>query len=100
MRRNPIRSLLSPDRLCGIAFTAVALFLYKSTAELPFGSLSAPDAGFFPRCLSALLALLGLGLILQPQPTDPAPSAFTMRSSAVPLAAIALLAYAALLNRI
>ena len=100
MRQNPIRSLASPDRICGIAVTAVAVFLYKSAAGLPFGSLSAPDAGFFPKSLSVILALLGIGLLLKPQPTEQVHSTFSLRSSTVPIAAAALLAYAAFLDKI
>ncbi len=100
MRRNPFRLLADSDRACGVVAATTAIFLYISAANLPFGSVSAPDAGFFPKSLSAILAVLGLGLIFQPRPIPREPMDFNLRSWAVPVAALTLLAYAALLDRI
>jgi hypothetical protein len=99
--RPPFRFLAGNfDRACGIVTTAIAAFLYLNTAELPFGTISAPDAGFFPKCLSAILVVLGLGMILRASFETRERAEFTTRSWAVPLAAVALIIYAALLNKV
>jgi hypothetical protein len=88
------------DRVCGIVATSIAIFLYLSARDLPFGTVSAPDSGFFPKILSVLLAVLGLAMMLRPTAGEHQHNRFTRRSWAVPLGAVVLLAYAALLNRV
>jgi hypothetical protein len=88
------------DRACGIVTTSIAAFLYLNTSGLPFGTISAPDAGFFPKCLSAILFFLGLGMILRASFETREPAEFTPRRWAVPLGAVALVIYAALLNKV
>jgi hypothetical protein len=101
MRPNSLRFLAeNSDRICGIVATSVAIFLYLNATDLPFGTVSAPDAGFFPKSLSAILAVLGLGMTVQSRTERHQRAGFTLRSWAVPLAALVLLAYAALLNRV
>jgi hypothetical protein len=97
----PLRFLAKNfDRVCGIVTTSVAAFLYLNTTGLPFGTIGAPDSGFFPKSLSAILAILGLGMILRASFATRERAEFTLRSWAVPLAASALLMYAALLNEV
>jgi hypothetical protein len=101
MRANPLRLLSNnADRTCGAVATAMAIFLYASARDLPLGTVSAPDAGFFPKVLSVLLAILGLGVMLRRHSGAHEHGGFTLRSWAVPLAALVLLAYAALLNSV
>jgi putative tricarboxylic transport membrane protein len=88
------------DRVCGLVTTSIAIFLYLSARDLPFGTVSAPDSGFFPKILSVLLAVLGLAMLLRPTAGEHQHDGFTRRSWAVPLGAVALLAYAALLTRV
>jgi hypothetical protein len=99
--RPPLRFLADNfDRVCGIVTTSVAAFLFLNTTGLPFGKISAPDSGFFPKSLSAILAILGLGMILQASFATRERADFTARSWAVPPAVLALLMYAALLNKV
>ena len=51
------------DRVSGMALLVFALAVAWEAAKLPFGSINAPDAGFFPLSLAVALALLS-GLIL------------------------------------
>jgi hypothetical protein len=99
--RPPLRFLTGNfDRVGGIVTTSIGVFLYLNTTRLPFGTISAPDAGFFPKCLSAILVILGLGMILRASFETRERAEFTPQSWAVPLAAVALIIYAALLNKV
>jgi hypothetical protein len=100
MKSALLRRLSGSDRACGAVATVAAIFLYFSSAGLPLGTLSAPDAGFFPKSLSAMLVVLGFWLMLQPHPATHTTPGFSTRSWAVPLAASSLLAYAGLLDKI
>jgi hypothetical protein len=62
--------------------------------------MSAPDSGFFPKALSVLLVILGLGVMLRRRSDADEHSGFTLRSWAIPLATVVLFAYAALLDRV
>jgi hypothetical protein len=101
MRPNPLRPFASnADFVGGIVTVAIAGFLLLNAHDLPFGTISAPDAGFFPKLLSVILAVTGLGLMARSAFEQPAPPEFTLRSWAVPLGAAALLLYAALIDRL
>jgi Tripartite tricarboxylate transporter TctB family len=101
MRPGSLRILAdNADRVCGIVATSIAIFLYLNARDLPFGTVSAPDSGFFPKILSVLLAVLGLVMVLRPTTGEHQHETFTRRSWAVPLGAVVLFAYAALLNRV
>jgi hypothetical protein len=104
MRSSPFRFIFlaeHPDLIGGTIVTLVAVFLYLNASDLPLGTLSAPDAGFFPKSLSALLAVLGFAMMAQSWAAhNKRRPDFTSRSWAVPLAALVLIAYAALLDRI
>jgi hypothetical protein len=101
MRSNPLRLLVgNADFVGGIITIAVAGFLFLNARDLPFGTISAPDAGFFPKLLSAILAVAGLGLVARSTFEKEALPEFTARSWAVPIGAAALLLYAALIDRL
>ncbi|SDT56164.1 tripartite tricarboxylate transporter TctB family protein [Bradyrhizobium canariense] len=101
MRADSLRFFSdNSDRICGIIATTVAIFLYLNAAGLPFGTMSAPDAGFFPKSLSAIMAVLGVGMMFRSRSGKQEHANFTLRSWAVPLAAVVLLAYALLLNKV
>lgn len=55
-RRNLISS---------IVLLALAITILVNAGRLPFGSLWAPEAGFFPVILGSLLAILSLSLLVQ-----------------------------------
>src|SRR5262245_49289482 len=50
------------DRVAGVVFIGFGAAVYLLSADLPFGSFSAPGAGMLPKL--ALLAMLLLGLLL------------------------------------
>jgi len=54
---------MNADRVSGTALLVFALAIAWEAAKLPFGSINAPDAGFFPLSLAVALALLS-GLIV------------------------------------
>ncbi len=55
-----------PAGIVGAAGVAVLSILYLVEAwDLPFGELSAPDMGFFPKCLGVFTILLCLLLVLR-----------------------------------
>ncbi len=55
-----------PAGIVGAAGVAVLSIVYLLEAwELPFGEVSAPDMGFFPKCLGVFTILLCLLLILR-----------------------------------
>jgi hypothetical protein len=86
-----------PDRLSGTLLLIVALFGLVEARSLPFGSLNAPDAGFFPQVLSGLLFLFSVAIVVHSFSKEAEPADFSRRSWLVPLAAVALIAYAVLL---
>lgn len=53
------------DFFAGLFFTALGLLGLAGAADLEFGSLGAMGPGFFPAVVSALLALMGLLLLLR-----------------------------------
>jgi putative tricarboxylic transport membrane protein len=86
-----------PDRLSGIVLLMVALFAWFESRLLPFGSINAPDAGFFPQSLSALLFLFSGAILVHSFSREMEPADFTRRSWLVPAAGVTLVAYAVLL---
>jgi putative tricarboxylic transport membrane protein len=88
------------DRANGFAVLGLGVFLLFESSGLPFGTLNAPDSGFFPTILSVLLMLFGGALVVLSFWTEAAELDFTWRSWAMPTAGIVLLLYAALLERI
>jgi hypothetical protein len=86
-----------PDRLSGVLLLIVALFAMFEARLLPFGSINAPDAGFFPQSLSVLLFLISVAILIHSFSREMEPADFSRRSWLVPLAAVALVAYAVLM---
>jgi putative tricarboxylic transport membrane protein len=88
-----------------LALVWLLLALFSSVAfyeagKLPFGRLSAPGAGFFPKVLAAMLALVSfMGLLSTFGTNDLSTgSDLRLRWSKILLAVIMLLAFAALLE--
>ena len=99
--KRKIQSLLRhPDCISGVvlmAFSIVALF---DAWRLPFGSVRAPDAGFFPLSLSFLLLLFGGGIVVGSFIKNAEPTHFSARSWQVAIAATAFVFYALVLNKV
>ena len=99
--KRKIQSLLRhPDCISGVVlmtFSIVALF---DAWTLPFGSVRAPDAGFFPLSLSFLLLLFGGGILVGSFINGAEPARFSARSWQVAIAAIAFMLYALVLNKV
>ena len=99
-KRNLQSLVRHPDCLSGVvvvAFSIVALF---DAWKLPFGSLRAPDAGFFPLSLSFLLLLFGGGIVAGSFIKNAEPAPFSGRSWQVAIAATAFVLYALVLNKV
>ena len=92
-------SLSHPDLISGGVLVALALVALFDAWKLPFGSLRAPDAGFFPLSLSALLLLFGAGIVVGAFFSHAEPARFSARSWQVAIAAAAFILYARVLNR-
>ncbi len=57
--------LVRADHISGVIVMLVAAFCLFESWHLPFGSVSAPDAGFFPaRALGACCLVFGAGITL------------------------------------
>lgn len=101
MTSSPLRFLKNhPDLAGGIVIAAVSVLLMGETSDLPFGTANAPDAGFFPKSLSAILFVIGLVMIVRSIRAAANPAEFTSRSWAVALGAVALFLYAAFVNKL
>jgi hypothetical protein len=57
--------LLSKDLLSGLFFLVVGVFLVIESLFYPIGTLLRMGPGYFPLLVGALMALIGLGLLLQ-----------------------------------
>jgi hypothetical protein len=82
------------DRISGLFLIAVACIALVAAAGLPNGSIRAPDSGFFPRSLSALLLVFGSGIYILSFVRPVEVSSLDAKSWRVLIAAIALCAYA------
>ena len=92
------RPLLShPDRISGSVLFVVAILAWIEAIHLPFGSIRAPDAGFFPQALSALLFLVSIAILVHSFSRDLAAAEFSWKSWLVPLAAAGFVCYALIL---
>lgn len=97
----PLRFLKNhPDLAGGIVIVAVSVLLMIEASDLPLGTANAPDAGFFPKSLSAILLVIGLFMVARSIRAATDPAEFTSRSWAVALGAIALFLYAAFVNKL
>lgn len=89
-----------PDRYSGFALALLGTFLIYLASPLPIGSLKAPDSGFFPIILAALLILFGLSLLTLSFVNEGFSLEFTSRSWGVAICAACLIAYALLIDRV
>jgi hypothetical protein len=71
----------------------IAVSCLYSSWHLPFGKISAPDAGFFPRALSILLLLFGAAITVGSFLSRPEPASFGARPWSVAIAAGAFVTY-------
>lgn len=88
--------------ISGIAPLALALATLFEARKLPFGSLSSPQAGFFPLILSIFLAIFSLPVLAQAVKDEDA-SRFVEQARnlrGIGLALAALLAFAVLFERL
>lgn len=83
-----------PDRISGGLLMIVACIAIFEASHLPFGSVRAPDAGFFPLSLSTLLLIFAFGIVLNSFMTKPQRMEFSSRSWYVVIAALAFIIYA------
>jgi hypothetical protein len=79
-----------------MVFAIVAII---EASHLPFGSIRAPDAGFFPMALSSGLLLFSFGIFVNSFIGASEPAEFSLRSWYVVIAAVAFLIYAVVLNK-
>ncbi len=98
--KQATRSYLShPDLISGAVLVTFAIVALSDAWTLPFGSLRAPDAGFFPLSLSALLLLFGGGILVGAFINPAERAHFSARSWQVAIAAAAFVLYALVLNK-
>jgi Tripartite tricarboxylate transporter TctB family len=101
MKISPVNFIARhPDRVSGIVLCIAGGVFLRESSHLPFGTLSAPDAGFFPRSLAAALLLAGIVIFMRAFNTVPDALDFTKRSWGVVMAIALLLLYGALLERL
>jgi putative tricarboxylic transport membrane protein len=92
--------VLHPDRISGATIALLGLLLIYVASPLPVGKLNAPDAGFFPVILSAMLTGLGVVLFANSFRSQPFSLEMTPRTLSVVACAAVLLLYALLVNSI
>lgn len=83
-----------PDSLSGSVLVFAAGFAIFEASRLPFGTLRAPDAGFFPLCLSVLLLVTGAAILLRSYLSAPEPLQFTPQTWYVLVTAMGFVLYA------
>jgi hypothetical protein len=89
-----------PDRLSGTILMGLSLIALAEARHLPFGSLLAPDAGFFPQTLSALLLIVSAIIVVGSFITKSEPAHFSARSWHVAIAIAAFITYGLVLPRV
>jgi putative tricarboxylic transport membrane protein len=99
MKLRPVALLTYPDRISGLVLVLLGAFLAAVAARLPFGTLRAPDAGFFPLTLASLMLGCGVALLVGSFWSKPTPTEFTNQSLSVALCALAMFLYSALIER-
>jgi hypothetical protein len=88
------RRLARSDLISGVVLTLLGCFAVVEASQLPFGRVSAPDAGFFPIALSVMLTAIGAAITARSLLVEPLPMEFSARSWLVPLTAGLFLLYA------
>lgn len=90
------------DRLSGLFLFVLALYVVYEARKLPFGTLHAPDSGFFPVLLGSALVLVSgviwLTTFSKADETAPVPS--FEGTPRVVVAILALVLYVAVLERL
>ena len=89
-----------PDRLSGAVLSLLAIVALIEAAPLPYGTVRAPDAGFFPKTLAVLLLFFSLGIFFNSFLSKAHSLQFTSRSWQVAIAATAFIAYAVVLQKV
>jgi|tagenome__1003787_1003787.scaffolds.fasta_scaffold20859157_2 hypothetical protein len=82
------------DRLSGIFLAVLASLAMFEASHLPFGSIGAPDSGFFPLSVSTLLLVFACAIVLNSFIRTSAPLEFSARTWSVALTACAFILYA------
>ena len=101
MKLNPVTFIAThPDRISGAVLAIAGAFFLLASSHLPFGTLSAPDSGFFPRSLAAALLLAGIVIVARAFNVSLAILDFSKRSWGVVMAIAMLFLYGALLERL
>ncbi len=90
--------------MSGLAFLLVAVFAWVAARSLPFGTLHQPGAGFLPKSLAVLVAVLAATLLVRGA-LVPAPSVRGLWPERLGLLRVALmlgalLGYVALLEKV
>jgi putative tricarboxylic transport membrane protein len=89
-----------PDRVSGAVLMVVASVAIFEASQLPFGTIRAPDAGFFPLSLSSMLFFFAFGIFLNSFIRASEPAEFDSRSWYVVIAAAAFIVYALVLGKV
>lgn len=89
--------LKHPDRLSGGVLFVVAIFAWFEAIHMPFGSIRAPDAGFFPQVLSVLLFVASIAILAHSFSRNLEPADFSRRTWLVLIAAVGFVGYALIL---
>ncbi len=89
-----LRHIRHPDRISGIFLAVIAVVAMREALHLPFGSIAAPDAGFFPLSLSTLLLVFAAVIVVSSFFGSSPALEFSMRTWSVVLAACAFVLYA------
>jgi putative tricarboxylic transport membrane protein len=89
-----LRHIRHPDRISGIFLAVIAVGAMREASHLPFGSIAAPDSGFFPLSLSTLLLVFAAVIVVGSFFGSPPSLQFSMRTWSVVLAACAFILYA------
>lgn len=89
-----------PDRVSGALLMIAAGTALFEASRLPFGSIRAPDSGFFPLSLSTLLLIFAIGIFVNSFVRKSEPVDLHSRSWYVVIAAAAFIIYAVSLVKV
>ena len=93
---------MNADRVSGVALFLFALAAGWEAQKLPFGTVNAPDSGFFPLSLAVMLAILSALIVFarQPQAARATAPPSWRGAGRVALLVAALVAYLTMLNQV
>jgi hypothetical protein len=94
------RKVRNPDRLSGGMLMILAGIAIWEASKLPFGSVRAPDAGFFPLSLAVLLFIFASGIVLNSFVSRTEPIRLSVRSWNVLIGAMTFVIYAISLTKV